>query len=301
MSNLDPIALALLLATMTLVPTLAVVSTSFLKISVVMLLVRNALGVQQAPPNVAIYGMALILSAYVMAPVGGRVYDAVMTSLPAGSAASALYKGAPVAGVGRNGNPGDGPATVADLDGSAPEMSRSSPRVNGYGGTTHTPQPRSAGTSASANNGSTNAARQGGVATVQGTGITLDTLFRAVSTGVGPYKAFLLHNSRPEHRAFFVDTARRMWTGTLAANVAEDDLLVLIPAFVLSEMDAAFKMGFLLYLPFVLIDLIVSNVLLAMGMMMVSPVTISLPLKLFLFVMVNGWTRLVQGLVLSYL
>ncbi|WP_330218149.1 hypothetical protein [Robbsia andropogonis] len=100
---------------------------------------------------------------------------------------------------------------------------------------------------------------------------------------------------------FFVDTARRMWTGTMAADVAEDDLLVLIPAFVLSEMDAAFKMGFLLYLPFVLIDLIVSNVLLAMGMMMVSPVTISLPLKLFLFVMVNGWTRLIQGLVLSYL
>ena len=79
-----------------------------------------------------------------------------------------------------------------------------------------------------------------------------------------------------------------------------DDLIVLIPAFVLSELTAAFQIGFLLYLPFVVIDLIVSNILLAMGMMMVSPVTISLPLKLFLFVMVDGWSRLIQGLVLTY-
>jgi type III secretion protein R len=75
---------------------------------------------------------------------------------------------------------------------------------------------------------------------------------------------------------------------------------VLIPAFLVSELTAAFQIGFLLYLPFVIIDLIVSNILLAMGMMMVSPVTISMPLKLFLFVMIDGWTRLIQGLVLSY-
>ena len=75
---------------------------------------------------------------------------------------------------------------------------------------------------------------------------------------------------------------------------------VLMPAFVVSELTAAFQIGFLLYLPFVVIDLIVSNILLAMGMMMVSPVTISLPLKLFLFVMVDGWSRLIQGLVLTY-
>ena len=73
-----------------------------------------------------------------------------------------------------------------------------------------------------------------------------------------------------------------------------------MPAFVVSELTAAFQIGFLLYLPFVVIDLIVSNILLAMGMMMVSPVTISLPLKLFLFVMVDGWSRLIQGLVLTY-
>jgi type III secretion protein R len=67
-----------------------------------------------------------------------------------------------------------------------------------------------------------------------------------------------------------------------------------------TELVSAFKIGFLLFLPFVIIDLVISNILLAMGMMMVSPVMISLPLKLFLFVMVDGWTRLIQGLVLSY-
>ena len=75
MSNFDPITLAVLLALMALMPTLVVVSTSFLKIAVVMSLLRNALGVQQMPPNLALYGMALILSAYVMAPVGMHMFD----------------------------------------------------------------------------------------------------------------------------------------------------------------------------------------------------------------------------------
>ncbi|MNT68323.1 Flagellar biosynthetic protein FliP precursor [compost metagenome] len=95
-------------------------------------------------------------------------------------------------------------------------------------------------------------------------------------------------------------TARELWGEQAARNLKQDDLLVLIPSFLVSELTAAFQIGFLLYLPFVIIDLIVSNILLAMGMMMVSPVTISMPLKLFLFVMVDGWTRLIQGLVLSY-
>jgi len=76
--------------------------------------------------------------------------------------------------------------------------------------------------------------------------------------------------------------------------------MVLLPAFMISELTEAFEIGFLLFLPFVVIDIVVSNILLAMGMMMVSPVTISMPLKLFLFVMLDGWTRLIQGLVLTY-
>jgi len=75
---------------------------------------------------------------------------------------------------------------------------------------------------------------------------------------------------------------------------------VLLPAFTVSELTSAFKIGFLIYLPFIAIDLIISNILMAMGMMMMSPTTISIPFKLLLFVLIDGWTRLVHGLMLTY-
>ena len=77
MTQYDPVALILAFGLLALVPTLVAVTTSFLKMAVVMVLVRNALGVQQVPPNIAMYGLALILTAYVMAPVGNRMYDAI--------------------------------------------------------------------------------------------------------------------------------------------------------------------------------------------------------------------------------
>jgi type III secretion protein R len=83
-------------------------------------------------------------------------------------------------------------------------------------------------------------------------------------------------------------------------DLDENNLLILVPSFTASELRRGFEIGFLIYLPFVVIDLVVSNILLAMGMMMVSPMTISLPFKLFLFVLIDGWSRLIQGLVLSY-
>lgn len=243
MTNFDPVTLALVLAMLALMPTVAVVTTSFLKISIVMSLVRNALGVQQAPPNVALYGMALILTAYIMAPVGMRAYD--------GMTAASVTSPAGVAGTAGAAGPGG---------------------FAGFAGPANAAPP-----------------------------LRVDALFQGLKAGVAPLKDFMYRNSRSEHRSFFANTARRIWGAQLAAGIDERTLLVLVPAFMLSEMNAAFQIGFLLYLPFVLIDLIVSNVLLAMGMMMVSPVTISLPLKLFLFVMVDGWTRLIQGLVLSYI
>jgi len=84
------------------------------------------------------------------------------------------------------------------------------------------------------------------------------------------------------------------------AEVDPKSYFVLLPSFCVSELTKAFQIGFLVYLPFIAIDIIVSNILLAMGMMMVSPVTISLPFKLLLFVMVNGWTMLIQGLIRGY-
>ncbi|MEC4720721.1 type III secretion system export apparatus subunit SctR [Noviherbaspirillum sp. CPCC 100848] len=215
MNQFDPISLGVVLALMALVPLLVMVTTSFLKIAVVMSLLRNALGIQQIPPNLALYALALILSVYIMAPVGMRMYQTVLVA-PAASNQS-------VAGL------------VSNLQ-----------------------------------------------------------------TGVEPLRKFMDRNSRPEQKEFFYKTARKLWGAEMAADLKREDMIVLMPAFMTSELMAAFQIGFLIYLPFIIIDLIVSNILLAMGMMMVSPVTISLPLKLFLFVMVNGWSQLIQGLVYSY-
>jgi type III secretion protein R len=84
------------------------------------------------------------------------------------------------------------------------------------------------------------------------------------------------------------------------STIAERDLLVLVPAFVIGELSAAFRIGFLLFIPFLVIDMVVANLLLALGMHMLSPTTVSLPFKLLLFVLIDGWHLLTQGLVLSY-
>lgn len=214
MGSIDPVTLAVALALFALMPTIVVATTSFLKIAVVMSLLRNALGVQQTPPNLALYGIALILTAYIMAPVGNHMYEKLSNE---------------------------------------PEIMRSAPQ-----------------------------------------------LMAGVKEGAEPLREFMMRNSHAHQRGFFLRTAERLWGPELSADVTERDFMVLTPAFMVGELTAAFQIGFLLYLPFVVIDLIVSNILLAMGMMMVSPVMISLPLKLFLFVMLDGWTRLIQALVLTY-
>jgi type III secretion protein R len=214
MNSFDPISLGLVLAALALVPLILVSATCFLKISTVMILVRNALGVQQVPPNIALYGLSFILSLYIMAPI-----------------------------------------------------------INQAGAALHDEK---------------------GIMT------SVESVIKAGNAGAEPLRGFLFRHGKPEQRAFFIDASKRMWPEEQGRAVKETDFLILMPAFVVSELTAAFEIGFLLYLPFLVIDLIVSNILLALGMMMVSPATISLPLKLFLFVMVDGWTRLLHGLVLSY-
>jgi type III secretion protein R len=210
----DPLNLILLLAAAALLPFLAVVATAFIKLSVVLLLVRNALGVQQIPPNIALNALALILSGYVMAPVLVETY---------GILASGDYSF----------------DNVEDLEATY------------------------------------NAAK-------------------------GPLIEFLSYHADEREKAFFLEAARQLWPEQLAAELDETSFAVVLPAFTVTELREAFEIGFLLYLPFIAIDLIVSNILLAMGMMMVSPLTISLPFKLFLFVMVDGWSRLILGLVETY-
>ena len=123
----------------------------------------------------------------------------------------------------------------------------------------------------------------------------------AVSAAAEPFRTWLSNHTPEKQRAFFVRTAEQLWgKNGEPAEIDHESFYILIPSFCVGELTKAFQIGFMVYLPFIAIDIIVSNILLAMGMMMVSPVTISLPFKLLLFVMVDGWTLLVQGLIRGY-
>ena len=210
----DILALIAITASLALIPFAVVTLTSFLKISVILFLVRNALGTQQTPPNLVLYAVAIVLTAYVSAPLFGEIY-ARLTALPQG---------------------------LSNAEG----------------------------------------------------------LRAAAAAAAEPVRAFLKRFASESERDFLLQSVQRLWPPEQAQAATRDDLVILVPAFVASELTRAFETGFLLYLPFLAIDLIVSNVLMAMGMAMVSPLVISVPFKLFLFVAVSGWTRLLHGLVLGY-
>jgi type III secretion protein R len=211
-----------------LAPFFAVMVTSFTKIAVVLSLVRNALGLQQVPPNVVINGLALILTVYVMYPTLDDMY-----------AASA----------------GDNRVAVT-IEGD-----------------------EAVGTSPLENTGD---------------------IFGMADRAKEPLRVFLIKHSDPGERAFFLRTQQRISGPEKARDLKDSDFVVLIPSFVVKELRLAFQIGFLIFLPFLIIDMVISNILLAMGMMMLSPVTISLPFKILLFVLVDGWVKLSHGLVLSY-
>lgn len=115
-----------------------------------------------------------------------------------------------------------------------------------------------------------------------------------------PMRDFLVANASHAERARFVDVARSARPEAERADVHDDDLTVAVPAFVVTELGEAFAIGFLIYLPFLVIDLVVSNVLLALGMQMMSPTQVSLPFKMLLFVAIDGWGLLAQSLVAGY-
>ncbi len=115
-----------------------------------------------------------------------------------------------------------------------------------------------------------------------------------------PMRDFLHANASEVERARFLDVARTSRTPEERAAVGADDLTVLVPAFVVTELTEAFAIGFLVFLPFLVIDLVVSNVLLALGMQMMSPTQVSLPFKLLLFVAIDGWGLLARSLVSGY-
>jgi len=230
MFQTDPFSLIVLLVGLSLLPFVVMVATSYLKIVVVMSLIRNALGIQSIPPNMVVNALAMILTFYIMAPMCSESWQIAKAEQAKAQAVSA--ENTPLA-----------------------------------------PGPQ---------------------------GFSLDT--EALAKASEPFRDFLSRHTSDRERAFFVRTAEQLWAKDgEPAEVDHESFYILIPSFCVSELTKAFQIGFLVYLPFIAIDIIVSNILLAMGMMMVSPVTISLPFKLLLFVMVDGWTILIQGLVRGYL
>jgi len=212
----NPVLLVLGLAFLSLAPFIAIMVSSFVKVVVVVHIVRSALGLQQAPPNLAINGLAIILSMYVMAPVVMNTHK-IFTSHH---------------------------VEINDVEN--------------------------------------------------------PMLKEALSDSIKPMQSFLIQHSDEAERQFFLNTTKEIWPKEYSENVSDKNLLVLTPAFLVSELTEAFEIGFMLYLPFVIIDLIVSNILISMGMIMVSPILISMPFKILLFVLVDGWSRLIHGLILSY-
>ncbi len=209
----NPFPILVVASVVMLVPFVIVSVTAFVKISVVLFLVRSALGVQQTPPNLVLYGVTIVLTAYVSAPIFGQSYQ-----------------------------------NLVDLN----------------------------------------------------IDLTNTALWpQAYESGIAPIRAFLERFTTEADRAFFLQAAEELHSD-IDLELSQANLFILAPAFVTAELTRAFEIGVLLYLPFVVIDIVITNILTAMGMMMVSPMVISLPFKLLLFVAADGWTRLTHGLVLSY-
>ena len=216
MLGISPINMIVGLGLLSLLPFLAVLMSSYVKLVVVLSLIRNALGIQQIPPNMVINSMAILLSLFIMTPVGRDMY-----------------------------------AKMVETD---------------------------------------------ALSTLETTAITVGQI-EAVSQ---PLRDFLRKHSHPAMRILFLRAAMQLWGDEPSDAADSESLFILAPAFLLTELTEAFQIGFLLYLPFIVVDLVISNILLAMGMMMVSPMTVSLPFKLLLFVMINGWTKVIEGLLHTY-
>ncbi|MHC2599137.1 type III secretion protein R [Kluyvera sp. 1366] len=211
----QPLSLLLILSIASLIPLLLVISTCFLKISIVLILTRNALGVQQVPPNLVLYGMSLVATAFIMAPYYSETYK--------------IYSSNTI---------------VFDSIANASE---------------------------------------------------------SLSGIIEPLVRFMIKHADPDVISSFLRKSIDLWPSSMSSQVDEQSVLIVLPSFVVSELQNAFKIGFVIFIPFLIVDLLVSNILMALGMQMVSPMTVSLPLKILLFISVDGWNRLLNNLFYSYI
>lgn len=210
------------IAGLSLLPFAIMLLTSFMKIVVVLSLLRNALGVQQTPPNQVLNGISLLITIYVMFPTGLAMYTAAKDTIQQN-------------------------------------------------------QPQAMFSSESA-----------------------FYVVNVIDKAKEPLRGFLERNTTAKHARSFYNLAYKIFPDPYKTELKQNDFIILVPSFITSQLKTAFEIGVLIYLPFFVIDLVVSNILLAMGMMMLSPLTIALPIKLLLLVMVDGWTVLVQGLAMSF-
>ena len=203
----QPVDIVILLTILTLLPSILLMLTGFTRIVIVLSFVRNALGMQQTPPNQVLIGLALFLTFFVMQPVFSTVYNNAYT-----------------------------------------------PYIEGE--------------------------------------IQQDEF---IENAMDPIREFMLDQALGADLNFFVNLS-----GQEYEDEASIPNSVLIPAFLTSEIKQAFWIGFLIYVPFIVIDMIVASILMAMGMMMLPPAMISLPFKVLLFVMVDGWQLIIGSLVQSF-
>ncbi|NQY73428.1 MAG: flagellar type III secretion system pore protein FliP [Candidatus Margulisbacteria bacterium] len=202
------VGLLIALGSISLIPFFLFSTTSFLRIVIVMSMIRSAIGIQQTPPNAVLISLATFLTIFVMAPTFSKIQQQAVIPYTSGKIS-------------------------------------------------------------------------------QG---------EAINAGLQPFREFMLNVTREKDLALFIEFSR-------IKNINSSDdipIFVIIPSFIISELKASFQIGFLLFIPFVVIDLIVSNILLSLGMFMLSPVMISLPFKILLFVLADGWNLITKGLILSF-
>ena len=130
---------------------------------------------------------------------------------------------------------------------------------------------------------------------------SVNILKTAIDKGKEPMREFLLKHVKSKERKLFYGLGQKLKINVTIGGLTDKDFIVIIPAFVISELAEAFQIGFVIFLPFLIIDMTVSNILLSMGMFQVSPITVAMPFKLLLFVLVDGWYLITEGLVRGYI
>jgi flagellar biosynthesis protein FliP len=287
----NPVVMVIILGCLALVPYVLVMLTSFVKISVVLSIVRNALGTQNVPPNQVITGLAFVLTLFVMTPVVKGMYKDAGSIAGSKDMISEASVKSVFDAVGRGKEPlrrflikhahNEDRLLFVEL---ARRLDESS----------HTPHLQQDTTPATPSPSTIppNPAASTTAPAVPSPHTSVTNTTPASGGAVGKSSPTPSPNTSPQ-AAPTVPTEDK-------SPLSKDDFQVVIPAFVTSQLKEAFQIGFLIFLPFIIIDMVVANILLAMGMSMLSPSVVSLPFKLLLFVLVDGWFLIVRGLVLSY-